>query len=229
MLVAREGINGVLAGRAAALDAFETVLGADARLGGIIFKRSACRTPPFGRLKVRVKRELVAVGVPGGEASAGTRVAPLAWRELMARDDVVLLDNRNGFEHRLGRFKNAIDPGITHFRDFPRYVAAHAPQWTAEGKIVAMYCTGGIRCEKTSAWMQGLGLQVRELDGGILNYLQSVPDAEKEWEGECFVFDNRIALDATLQETGTTAEQVYADEPDGAWRLERARRLDAAG
>jgi len=93
---------------------------------------------------------------------------------------------------------------------------------------VAMYCTGGIRCEKTSAWMSDLGLQVRELEGGILNYFLTLPDAEREWQGECFVFDNRVALDTRLQETETTAEQVYADEPDGEWRLQRARRLDAA-
>ncbi|HET7792674.1 MAG TPA: rhodanese-like domain-containing protein [Rhizobacter sp.] len=226
VLVAHEGINGVLAGEAAALDAFEQALQQDARFTGMAFKRSACKTPPFARLKVHVKPEIVAVGVPGGGASPGTQVDPAAWRELIARDDVVVLDNRNSFEYRLGRFRNAIDPGVSSFRDFPRYVEAHAEQWKREGKTVAMYCTGGIRCEKTSAWMQGLGLQVRELDGGILNYFQSLPDAAREWEGECFVFDNRIALDTHLQETGTTAEQVYAGEPDGEWRLQRARRLD---
>jgi UPF0176 protein len=226
VLVAEEGINGVLAGPAPALDAFEQALQEDTRFAGIAFKRSACKTPPFARLKVHVKPEIVGVGVPGGGASPDTRISPEAWRELIARDDVVVLDNRNSFEYRLGRFKNAIDPGVTSFRDFPRYVEAHAPHWKAEGKTVAMYCTGGIRCEKTSAWMHGLGLQVRELDGGILNYFQTLPDAEREWDGECFVFDNRIALDTRLQETGTTAEQVYADEPDGEWRLQRARRLD---
>jgi UPF0176 protein len=228
VLVAEEGINGVLAGPAAALDAFEVALCEDPRLAGMVFKRSACTTPPFARLKVHVKPEIVSVGVPGGGASPDTRVSPSAWRELLTRDDVVVLDNRNSFEHRLGRFKNAIDPGVANFRDFPRFVEQHAPQWKAEGKTVAMYCTGGIRCEKTSAWMRGLGLTVRELEGGILNYFQALPDAEREWEGECFVFDNRIALDTHLQETATTAEQVYAGEPDGEWRLQRAKRLDEA-
>jgi UPF0176 protein len=228
VLVAEEGVNGVLAGSGPALDAFEGGLLEDKRFDGMVFKRSACKTAPFARLKVHVKPEIVAVGVPGGGASPDTRVSPLQWRQLIARDDVVVLDNRNSFEYRLGRFKNAVDPGVANFRDFPRYVAAHAPQWKAEGKTVAMYCTGGIRCEKTSAWMLGLGLEVRELEGGILNYFQALLDAEREWEGECFVFDNRIALNTHLQETDTTAEQVYTDEPDGAWRLQRAQRLDAS-
>ena len=228
VLVADEGINGVLAGSAAAVDAFEHRLQEDPRFVGISFKRSACRTAPFARLKVHVKPEIVSVGVPGGGASPDTRVSPEQWRELIAQDNVVVLDNRNGFEYRLGRFRNAVDPGVTNFRDFPRYVQAHADEWKAAGKTVAMYCTGGIRCEKTSAWMRDLGLQVRELDGGILNYFQTLPDADRDWQGECFVFDNRVALDTRLQETETTAEQVYADEPDGEWRLQRARRLDAA-
>ena len=228
VLVADEGINGVLAGSATAVDAFEHDLQKDPRFAGIPFKRSACQTAPFARLKVHVKPEIVSVGVPGGGASPDTRVSPEQWRELIAQDDVVVLDNRNGFEYRLGRFRNAVDPGVTNFRDFPRYVQAHADEWKAAGKTVAMYCTGGIRCEKTSAWMRDLGLQVRELDGGILNYFQTLPDADRDWQGECFVFDNRVALNTRLQETETTAEQVYADEPDGEWRLQRARRLDAA-
>jgi UPF0176 protein len=102
------------------------------------------------------------------------------------------------------------------------------PLWQAEGKQVAMYCTGGIRCEKTSAWLQQRGVEVLQLEGGILNYFARMPDAELDWAGECFVFDNRIALDTRLRETGTTAAQVYADDPEEAWRLERALRLEAA-
>ncbi|MBX3619906.1 MAG: hypothetical protein KF891_07965 [Rhizobacter sp.] len=227
VLVATEGVNGVLAGAPALLDDFERALHRDPRFAGMAFKRSACRTPPFARLKVHVKPEIVAVGVPYAPA-AGTQCSPQAWRELLSRDDVVVLDNRNSFEYRLGHFRRALDPGVAHFRDFPRYVEAHACEWKAAGRPVAMYCTGGIRCEKTSAWMQGLGLQVHELQGGILHYFQSLPDAHLDWQGECFVFDNRVALDTRLQQTTTSAEQVYADEPDGAWRLARARRLHAA-
>jgi len=234
VLLAGEGINGVLAGAARQLDAFELALCEDARFAGMVFKRSACLTAPFARIKVHRRREIVAFGVDGVSGlkpSAGDKshVSPQAWRELITRNDVVLLDNRNSFEWRLGRFNKAIDPQVANFRDFAVYVQAHAPQWQAEHKRVAMYCTGGIRCEKTSAWMQGLGLEVYQLDGGILNYFQSMPDAATDWQGECFVFDNRIALDTHLQETATTAEQVYAGDPDEAWRLERAKRLDAAG
>jgi UPF0176 protein len=232
VLVAEEGINGVLAGNAAALDAFESLLTGDARFGGkfsdIVFKRSACRTAPFARIKVHRKSEIVFLGVDGVDAidKSGIDVSPQDWRELIAQDDVVVIDNRNSFEYKLGKFKNALDPGVDNFRDFPKYIEAHVPQWQAAGKRVAMYCTGGIRCEKTSAWMQDMGVPVYQLEGGILNYFRQMPDAEKDWEGECFVFDNRIALDTRLQETDTTLEEVYGGEPDWKWRLQRARRLD---
>ncbi len=235
ILVAQEGINGVLAGSAAALDAFQQALQQDAAFGGrfagIAFKRSGCKTVPFHRIKVHVKKEIVALGVAGETTAgkgAGIDVSPADWRRLIAAEDVVLIDNRNSFEYRLGRFKAAIDPQVANFRDFPAYLAAHAPAWRAAGKRVAMYCTGGIRCEKTSAVLQDLGLDIYQLEGGILNYFQAMPDAEQDWEGECFVFDNRIALDTKLQETATTAEDVYAGEADGEWRLARAKRLDAA-
>ena len=234
ILVADEGINGVVAGCAPALDAFEQALWQDPQFAGcfkgMLCKRSACETAPFARIKVHRKPQIVAVGVPDtpGPAPGGRSPAqldPVAWRALLAQEDVVVVDNRNSFEYRLGRFRSALDPQVSHFRDFPRFIETHAPVWKAQCKRVAMYCTGGIRCEKTSAWVQSLGLEVFELEGGILNYFQAMPDAHEDWEGECFVFDNRIALDTRLQETATTLEQVYAGEPDGAWRLQRARRL----
>ncbi len=234
ILVASEGINGMLAGSPSQLDDFQQALQSDAyfagKFAGIAFKRSACVTAPFGKMKVYKKPEIVPLGIAGVDASdTGINVSPAEWRKLMAEDDVVLLDNRNSFEYRLGRFNNAIDPHVTNFRDFPKYVEAHAPSWQAEGKRVAMYCTGGIRCEKTSAWMKALNIPVFQLEGGILNYFQQMPDAEKDFEGECFVFDNRIALDTTLHETATTLEDVYGAEPDGEWRLKRAKELDGAG
>lgn len=234
ILVAPEGINGTVAGSDEGVSAFEQALTHDPRLhdrfAGMVFKRSGGKTAPFARMKVHCKSEIVALGVEGVTATAerDTHVSPQAWRELIAQDDVVVIDNRNTFEFRLGKFKNAIDPQVSHFRDFPDYVHAHAPDWKAAGQKVAMYCTGGIRCEKTSAWMQSLGLEVYQLEGGILNYFQTLPDADLDWEGECFVFDNRIALDTHLQETDTTAEDVYQDNPDDQWRLRRAKRLDAA-
>ncbi len=233
ILVAEEGINGVVAGPAAALDAFEAALGDaayfDGNFQGLSFKRSACITPPFARMKVHRRSEIVALGVEEVDTAGrgGIDVSPQAWRALLDADDVVVIDNRNSFEFRLGRFRNAIDPQVENFRDFSTWMAAQAAGWQASGKRVAMYCTGGIRCEKTSAWMQDLGLEIYQLEGGILNYFQSMPDAQRDWQGECFVFDNRIALDTRLQETPTTAEQVY-DDPADAWRLARARRLDEA-
>ena len=228
VLVAPEGINGMVAGTAAQLDAFEAALLAMPSFAGMPFKRSECKTVPFKKMKVRRKKEIVPLGISGVDVTAGTgiNVSPAEWRELIRQDDVVLLDNRNSFEFRLGRFHNAIDPGVANFRDFPEYVQAHVAEWKATGKRVAMYCTGGIRCEKTSAWMREFDLPVYQLEGGILNYFKQLPDAERDWEGECFVFDNRIALNTKLQETSTTLEDVYVNEPDGEWRLNRARRLD---
>lgn len=233
ILIADEGINGVLAGDAAALDRFEQALRTDPRLDGafsnIVFKRSACKTAPFARMKVHRKSEIVFLGVDNVDAisKTGIDVSPQEWRELIAQDDVVVIDNRNSFEFKLGKFKNAIDPGVDNFRDFPKYIEEHVPEWQASGKRVAMYCTGGIRCEKTSAWMLDMGVPVYQLEGGILNYFLAMPDADKDWEGECFVFDNRIALDTKMQETDTTLEDVYGGEPDWEWRLQRAKRLDA--
>lgn len=235
ILVASEGINGMLAGNAEQLDAFEAALQTDPvfqdKFLGTVFKRTECQTSPFKRMKVHAKKEIVPLGIDGVDAAGRTadiertNVAPQAWRELIKQPDVVLLDNRNSFEYRLGKFNGAIDPGVVNFRDFPEYVKAHAAQWKAEHKKVAMYCTGGIRCEKSSVWMQDLGLDVYQLEGGILNYFKGMPDASKDWQGECFVFDNRVALDTHLHETDTTVEDVYESEPDGAWRLERAKKL----
>ena len=233
ILVATEGMNGMLAGTAAELDAFQEALWHDpafaGKFAGVTFKRSPCKTAPFGKMKVYRKPEIVPLGIAGVDATrTGTNVSPADWRKLIADEDVVLLDNRNSFEYRLGRFKNAIDPQVGNFRDFPNYVKEHAPSWQAEGKRVAMYCTGGIRCEKTSAWMRDMNIPVFQLEGGILNYFRQMPDAEKDWEGECFVFDNRVALDTKLRETETTVEEVYAGEPDGAWRLNRAKELEGS-
>ena len=243
IVVAAEGLNGSLAGAPAALAAFEADLQAPHTLGGALrgmaFKHSACGTPPFGRLKVAVKPEIVALGLPLPAAAAAalpapddddaSHLGPAAWQALLARDDVVLLDNRNHFEVRLGRFAGALDPQVHNFRDFGAWVLAQAPAWRAAGRPVAMYCTGGIRCDKTAPWLRSLGLAVWQLDGGILGYLQATGEAAPLWQGECFVFDRRIALDARLQPAATRAEQVFdARLPDEAWRLQRARRLDGS-
>ncbi|HEY9105082.1 MAG TPA: rhodanese-like domain-containing protein [Roseateles sp.] len=224
VLVAEEGLSAAVAGEADSVQKFETELQRQPGFAGLHFKHNACERRPFSRLKVSVKREIVAFGIPGVQGDAtDTHVSPQRWRELLDDPDTVVLDNRNSFEFKLGRFRGAIDPGVTHFRDFPAYVEAHRDEW--QGRTVAMYCTGGIRCEKTAAWMQQQGLKVAQLDGGILNFLEAFPDAAADWQGECYVFDKRIAIDAAGRETGTTAEQVFTDPAD-AWRLNRARRLD---
>lgn len=232
LLLAPEGISGAIAGPPAALAQFEAALRAEPPFAALHFKRSFCRSRPFTLMKVHEKPELVAfgmAGVSGLDDDRDTHVPPAQWRELIRREDVVLIDNRNHFEFKLGHFQGALDPGVRHFRDFPAYIQAHAPQWQAQGKTVAMYCTGGIRCEKLSGWMRDQGLQVRQLQGGIVNYFEQMPDAGQDWLGECFVFDKRIAIDTQRQETDTTAEQVYGDDPAEAWRLARARRLDPGG
>jgi len=238
IVVATEGINGTVAGRAEAVDDFEAALQRDELLEGLLrgmpFKRSGCTSAPFGRLKISVKPEIVALGLPVAHAAPdehdASHLSPAAWRELLAREDVVLLDNRNHFEVRLGRFRGAVDPQVHNFRDFVAFVQAHAPAWREAGRPVAMYCTGGIRCDKTAPWLRDLGLEVWQLEGGVLNYFARMPDAARDWQGECFVFDNRVALDTALRETPTTPEQVFDPaHPDEAWRLQRARRLDAAG
>ena len=238
VLLAPEGISGAVAGPPPALQAFEQALHSDPIFAGafadMAFKHSDCTGKPFTLIKVHCKSEIVAFGVPGvsglpDPTKPDTHVSPAAWRALIQQPDVLVLDNRNSFEFRLGRFAGAVDPQVKHFRDLPAYVASQADAWKAQGKRIAMYCTGGIRCEKTSAWMQDQGLDVYQLDGGILGYFEALPDADRDWQGECFVFDKRIAIDSHRQETATTAEQVYADEPDGAWRLARARRLDPKG
>jgi UPF0176 protein len=245
IVVAFEGINGTVAGAQQDLAAFEDALQGSGVLGGalrgMVFKRSACTTAPFGRMKVSVKPEIVALGLalqgleqaaldlPAPDEHDSSHLPPEAWRQLMERQDVVLLDNRNHFEYRLGHFRGAVDPQVHNFRDFADYVLKHAATWREASRPVAMYCTGGIRCDKTAPWLRSLGLEVWQLQGGVLNYFQTLDDAGAEWEGECFVFDNRIALDTTLRETPTTAEAVFDPQhEDEAWRLQRAQRLSGA-
>jgi UPF0176 protein len=252
--VAPEGISGAIAAGPGTVKAFEAALLGSGLLGPpaalaaqgdrpMLFKHSACRTAPFGRLKISVKPEIVALSLPGAselpapDEHDDSHLGPQAWDALLASGEAVVLDNRNHFEWRLGHFRGAADPGVHHFRDFVAYVKQHAPAWRAASKPVAMYCTGGVRCDKTAPWMRSLGLRVFQLQGGIVHYLAAQADAAQHargapasaWQGECFVFDKRIALDAQLQETATEAADVFDPAlPDEAWRLARARRLDEA-
>ena len=208
IIVAREGVNGMLAGSAEQLETVREVFLTDERFADMLYKRTkANKRTPFKKLRIRERAEIVPLGIDGVDGrDTGIDVAPEQWRELIKQDDVVLLDNRNSFEYKLGHFENAIDPGVTQFRQFKDYVEDHKDEW--QDKRVAMYCTGGIRCEKTSAWMKGLGFEVYQLEGGILNYFAQIPDAEKDYQGECFVFDWRVALDTNLEETETTLQDL---------------------
>jgi UPF0176 protein len=233
IVLAFEGISGTVSGSAQAVAAFEAALKKELASPEMQFKHSACTTAPFGRLKVSVKPEIVALGLPNStdlpapDEHDSSHLSPQAWRDMLASGSAVVLDNRNHFEYRLGHFKGALDASVHNFRDFVAYVLEHAPSWRAADKPVAMYCTGGIRCDKTAPWLRSLGLQVLQLDGGILNYLHTMPDAQHDWVGECFVFDNRVALNTALEETNTTAQQVFdSQHPDEAWRLRRALQLD---
>ena len=208
ILLAREGINGMLAGTEAQLGQVRAWFDRDKRFVNMTYKRTATSMIPFKRLIVRAKAEIVSLGVPGVDATSqtGIDVSPEVWREMLQQDDVIVIDNRNRFEYEIGHFKGAIDPGVHNFRDFPDYVEANLEKW--QDKKVAMYCTGGIRCEKTSAWLKDKGLEIYQLEGGIINYFAKIPDAEKDYEGECFVFDKRITLNTRLEETDMTQDEV---------------------
>ena len=207
IIVAREGVNGMLAGTEEQLERLKSIFLADERFKDMLYKRTKAKKMPFNKLRVRERAEIVPLGIEGVDGrNTGIDVSPEQWRDLIREDDVVLIDNRNSFEYKLGHFEGAIDPGVKNFRHFKRYVEEHKKAW--EDKRVAMYCTGGIRCEKTSAWMKDLGFEVYQLEGGILNYFAQIPDADKDYSGECFVFDWRVALDTDLEETDTTLHDL---------------------
>jgi len=208
VLLAREGINGTLAGTAAAIEALVETLrtGAvfDGRLDDLELKFSASRAMPFQRLKVRLKKEIVTLGDADADPTlrVGKYVAPADWNALIASPDTLVLDTRNAFEVAMGTFEGAVDPGIASFGQFKDFVAR--TMQPADGRKIAMFCTGGIRCEKASALLLARGFgEVYHLKGGILKYLEQVPEAESRWRGECFVFDERIALGHGLRERGT--------------------------
>ena len=192
----------MLCGSLEGLQIVRDALEADERFAGMLYKRTMCSDQVFKRLKVKVKLEIVPLGMTDVDASAPHQRdrSPLEWRELLGQGDVIVIDNRNAFEYELGHFRGAINPNVEHFREFAAFMTDHLPEWEAQGKTVAMYCTGGIRCEKTTAWLANRGHGVLQLEGGILNYFQQLGDAEKDFDGACFVFDARETLDTRLQE-----------------------------
>lgn len=200
LLLAREGINGTIAGSRAGIDSVLAWLRDDPRLADLEHKESRDDHLPFHRMKVKLKKEIVTMGLPNIDPTrqAGTYVEPEQWNALVDDPEVLLIDTRNDYECSIGSFRGAIDPHTTSFRDFPAYVRQHLDP--AQHKKVAMFCTGGIRCEKASAFMLAEGFdEVFHLRGGILKYLETVPESESAWEGECFVFDNRVAVNHRLE------------------------------
>ena len=205
VLLAEEGINGTLAGSREAIEALVTELKTGTlfagRLDNLELKFSQASAMPFQRLKVRLKKEIVTLGATGLDPArqAGIYVEPADWNALIATPDTLLLDTRNAFEVAMGTFEGALDPGIDSFGQFRDFVARHLDP--ARHRKVAMFCTGGIRCEKASAYLLARGFpEVYHLKGGILGYLEGVPEAQSRWRGECFVFDDRVALGHGLQQ-----------------------------
>lgn len=203
ILLAPEGINGTIAASRQAVDSVLCFLRSDPRLADLEHKESYADDSPFERMKVRLKKEIVTIGRTGVDPNeqVGTYVSPKDWNELICDPEVRVVDTRNDYEVRIGTFKGAENPHTQSFREFPEYVHKHLDP--NKHKKVALFCTGGIRCEKASSFMLSQGFQeVYHLKGGILKYLEEVPESESLWDGECFVFDQRIAVSHGL-ETGS--------------------------
>ncbi len=205
VLLAQEGINGTLAGSVDAIDDLVRELRDGALFGGRLdnleLKFSAATAMPFQRLKIRLKKEIVTLGDAATDPTrqVGIYVEPSDWNALIATPDTLVIDTRNAFEVAMGTFPGAVDPGIKSFGQFREFAARHLDP--AKHRKLAMFCTGGIRCEKASAYLLARGFtEVYHLKGGILKYLEAVPEAESRWRGECFVFDDRVALGHGLRQ-----------------------------
>ncbi len=196
LLLAREGINGTIAGSPEGIDAVIAHIRALPDSAALEVKLATAEAMPFHRLKVRSKREIVTMGMPDIDplTGVGHYVAPADWNALIDQPGTMVIDTRNDYEVKVGTFAGAVDPATESFRDFPAWFAAHREEIAAAPRV-AMFCTGGIRCEKATALLKAEGVeQVYHLQGGILKYLEEIPAAESRWEGECFVFDERVAV-----------------------------------
>ncbi len=200
ILLADEGINGAIAGTQGSLDLVLAHLRAMPGFADLICKQSPTPAMPFGKIKVKLKREIVTMGQPGVDPamSTGHYVAPADWNALISAPDVAVIDTRNAYEVAIGTFIGAIDPDTAAFGDFPDWWGQNAARFA--GQRVAMFCTGGIRCEKATNYLLAQGVeQVFHLRGGILKYLEEVPEAQSLWQGECFVFDDRVSVGHGLE------------------------------
>ena len=201
ILLALEGINGTISGKQTSINKFLEFLEKNGRFDQLEIKFSHSESTPFKRLKVKLKKEIVTLGVSGidPKESVGTYVSPQDWNELISDPDVILIDTRNDYEYEIGTFKGAVNPNTETFREFPEYTKNNLEQY--KGKKVAMFCTGGIRCEKSTAYLKTQGFDtVYHLQGGILKYLEDIPEQGSMWEGECFVFDERVAVKHNLEQ-----------------------------
>ena len=235
LLLATEGINGTIAGLPADVHGVLAHLRADARLADLTHKESWADEPPFLRMKVRIKKEIVTLGVDGVSPAhlKGSYIKPQQWNALISDPDVVVVDTRNDYEVQIGSFKGAVDPNIKTFADLPEWVAAQTlaggvlSGHSAKKPKVAMFCTGGIRCEKSTALLRMQGFdEVYHLEGGILKYLETVPPSDSLWQGECFVFDERVSVGHGLQ-VGTLELCRSCRHPVGD--VERASRFYEKG
>lgn len=195
ILLAPEGVNGTIAGTRTGIDAVLAHLRAMPGCAGLIHKESPAETMPFGRMKVRLKREIVTMGQPDVDplAAVGHYVTPQDWNALISAPDVAVIDTRNDYEVQIGTFAGAVDPQTHAFREFPAWWQANKDRF--HNKRIAMFCTGGIRCEKSTNYLLGQRVtDVFHLQGGILKYLEEVPQDQSLWQGECFVFDERVSV-----------------------------------
>jgi UPF0176 protein len=200
LLLAQEGINGTVVGSREAIDALYEWFKQHPPLSGIVGKESFTSALPFNRTKVKLKKEIVTLGIEGIDPRqvVGTYIKPKEWNRLISEKDVTVIDTRNDYEVQIGTFKGAINPRTETFREFPEFVQTQLDP--KKHKKVAMFCTGGIRCEKSTAYLKELGFEeVYHLEGGILKYLEEIPEAESLWEGQCFVFDERVAVNHALE------------------------------
>ena len=205
LLLAAEGINGTIAGPSEGIVRVLEYIRALPGCADLDVKLSSASTMPFHRLKVRIKREIVTMGEPGLDprASVGTYVEPQEWNALISDPDTIVIDTRNEYEVAVGTFEGAIDPKTTSFRDFPEWFRRERERLMGSGRPpkVAMFCTGGIRCEKSTAFLKQVGIDdVYHLKGGILKYLETVPESNSLWRGECFVFDQRVTISHGLEQ-----------------------------
>lgn len=200
VLLAQEGINSTISGSREAIDALYAHLHSDPRFAGLTAKESFAEVQPFLKMKVRLKKEIVAMGVETLDVDhyRGEYIAPKDWDDFISDPDVIVVDTRNYYEVGVGTFTGAVDPKTTTFRQFPAWVDAHLTD--AKDKKIAMYCTGGIRCEKSTAYLKQQGFEhVYHLQGGILQYFEDTGNKAGKWQGDCFVFDDRAMVNAELQ------------------------------